>query len=59
MDIIDVTRLLQQFKQETGLMPNAIIVDENPNSLRTFAGLSVITDETAAKPLRIAFVLDV
>jgi hypothetical protein len=58
MDIIDVARLIRQFQLETGLMPNAVIVDENTASLKHIAGLAVITDDTATKPARVAYVLD-
>jgi hypothetical protein len=58
MDIIDIARLINQFMQETGLMPNAVIVAENPINIRVIAGLAVIVDDASTKPVRVAYVLD-
>ena len=58
MDIIDVARLIRQFQLETGLMPNAVIVDENTANLKHIAGLAVIVDDASTKPVRVAYVLD-
>lgn len=58
MDIIDIVRLIRQFEMETGMMPNAVIVNDNPLNIRVIAGLTVITDDAATKPARVAYVLD-
>lgn len=58
MDLTDLARRIAEFQQETGVQPNVVIVDDNPEDYRTLLGLVVLVDETAPKPVRVAFVKD-
>lgn len=58
MDLAELARQIAEFQQAHGMLPNAVIVDENPERYRTLMGLVVIVAETAPKPVRVAFVQD-
>lgn len=58
MDLADLSRRIVAFIEATGTQPNAVIVDENPERYVKLLGLVVIVDETATKPVRVAFVQD-
>jgi hypothetical protein len=57
MNIIEITRQFAEFSERFGVSPNAVIVSDNPDGLTKIAGLLVIVDEYATKPIRVALVL--
>ena len=57
MNIVEITRQHAEFTSRYGVTPNAVIVSDNPDGITQICGLTVIIDEYATKPIRVALVL--